>query len=352
MHKILVIEDNTEIRENICEILEMAQYQSFAAENGMAGVSMAKTVMPDLIICDIMMPELDGFGVLHMLQKDPMLQSIPFIFLTAKSERWEVRKGMEMGADDYIIKPFNGTEMLNAVESRLKKNELLRKDFQPGVNGVNMLISTAEGEHQLELLKQGRNLATYKSKQYIYMEGSFPSRLFYITEGKVKTYKRNADGKELVMNLYNSGDFLGFAALLDASKYEETAETLEETSLIEIPKSEFEHLIGSNPAVMKKFISILARNFSEKEEQLLSLAYNSLRKKVADALVVLYKKYNPDQIPNFEIDLSRENLAAIAGVATESFIRTLSDFKNDNLVAMDGRKITILNFARLEKMYN
>lgn len=352
MQKILVIEDNSEIRENISEILEMAKYKVYAAEDGKSGVSMAISYKPDLILCDIMMPVLDGYGVLHMLHKDSALQNVPFIFLTAKSERSEVRKGMEMGADDYITKPFDGTELLNAIESRLRKAMLLREEFQHNLNGVNNLISVSVGEDQLTLLKEGRSSSTYKSKQYIYSEGSFPSRLFYIVKGKVKTFKRNPDGKELIVDLHNQGDFLGYRALLDGTQYGETAETLEETTLTEIPKSEFEQLLGSNLVVMKKFIGILARNVNEKEEQLLNMAYNSLRKKVADALVTLSKKYNPDQKDSFQIDLTRENLAAIAGVATESLIRTLSDFKNENLVFMEGRKISIINFEKLEKMFN
>lgn len=352
MQKILVIEDNSEIRENISEILEMAQYKVFTAEDGKSGVSMALAQKPDLILCDIMMPVLDGYGVLHMLHKDRSMQNVPFIFLTAKSERSEVRKGMEMGADDYITKPFDGTELLNAIESRLKKAILLREEFQHNINGVNNLITASAGENQLELLKQGRSTATFKNKQYIYSEGSHPSRLFYIVKGKVKTFKRNPDGKELIIDLYSAGDFLGYGALLDTAKYGETAETLEETIVTEIPKSEFEQLMGSNAVVMKKFIGILARNISEKEEQLLNMAYNSLRKKVADSLVTLYKKYNPEKKENFQIDLTRENLASIAGVATESLIRTLSDFKNEKLVNMEGRKINILNFGKLERMFN
>ncbi len=352
MHKILVIEDNNEIRENIAEILEMAHYKVLAAEEGKTGVSMALAHQPDLVICDIMMPILDGYGVLHMLHKDRVMQNVPFIFLTAKSERREVRKGMEMGADDYITKPFDGAELLNAIESRLKKAAVLREEFQPNIAGVDNLIAVAAGENQLEILKQGRDTAIYKNKQYIYTEGSYPSRLFYIVKGKVKTFKRNPDGKELIIALHSAGDFLGYGALLDAAKYGETAETLEDTEVTEIPRSEFEQMICSNPLVMKKFIGILARNIGEKEEQLLSMAYNSLRKKVADALVASYKKYNPAGSADFHIDLTRDNLASFAGVATESLIRTLSDFKNEGLIGMDGRKISVLNLGKLERMFN
>ena len=104
--------------------------------------------------------------------------------------------------------------------------------------------------------------------------------------------------------------------------------------------------------MMRKFIGILARNIDDKEEQLLAIAYNSLRKKVADTLIVLQRKYNPKNDADFYIDLSRENLAAIAGVAKESLIRMLSELKDEKLVALEGSKIRILNYSKLEKMYN
>jgi DNA-binding response OmpR family regulator len=352
MQKILLIEDNTEIRENITEILELASYEVVAAADGKEGVALAQQHKPDLIICDIMMPVLDGYGVLHLLQRNSTLQHIPFIFLTAKSERAEIRKGMEMGADDYITKPFEGTELLGAVESRLKKAVLLRQEFQGNMNGVNELISISAGNDYLDALKEDRSTDKFRKKQLIYSEGNHPTRLYYILKGKVKCYKRNDDGKELIVNLYNEGEFLGYMALLEGRTYRESAEALEDTELAMIPRSEFEELLGSNPAVMKKFIGILAKNINEKEDQLLNIAYNSLRKKVADTLVTLYKKYNATKEDSFSIDLSRENLAAIAGVAKESLIRTLSEFKEENTISIQGSQIRILNYQKLENLFN
>ena len=119
--KVLVIEDNTDIRENVVEILQLADFTVFEADNGKIGVELALKNLPDIILCDIMMPELDGYGVLYLLGKNPETAAIPFIFLTAKAEKVDLRKGMEMGADDYLTKPFDDIELLNAIESRLKK---------------------------------------------------------------------------------------------------------------------------------------------------------------------------------------------------------------------------------------
>jgi CRP-like cAMP-binding protein len=259
---------------------------------------------------------------------------------------------MEMGADDYITKPFEGTELLSAIESRLKKAALLRKEFSGNLNGMNDLISVSAGKDYLNELKEGRSTDKFRKKQLIYSEGNHPLRLYYILKGKVKCYKRNDDGKELIVNLYNEGEFLGYMALLEGKTYRENAEALEETELAMIPRSEFEELLGSNPVVMKKFIGILASNINEKEDQLLSIAYNSLRKKVADTLVTLYKKYNPAKETLFTIDLSRENLAAIAGVAKESLIRTLSEFKDESMISIQGSQIQVLNYHKLENLFN
>ncbi len=204
----------------------------------------------------------------------------------------------------------------------------------------------------MEVLKTGRSINRYKKKQMVYAEHNQPTHLFYILKGKIKTFKRNVNGKELILHLSTAGDFLGYRALLENSTYRETAETLDDTELAMIPKTDFEELLSSNLLIMKKFIQILAQNIDTNEDQLLAIAYNSLRKKVADTLVVLYNTYNPQKSVAFQIDLSRENLASIAGVAKESLIRTLGDFKQENLISIEENRISILNFDRLEKMRN
>src|ERR1041385_9272954 len=137
MQHILLIEDNKEVRENTAEILELAGYKVDTAADGKKGVDLVNKKKPDLIICDIMMPVLDGYGVLHLLNKNPDTSHIPFIFLAAKAERSDMRKGMEMGADDYITKPFDKIELLNAVESRLKKINSLKTEYEKNLEGLS-----------------------------------------------------------------------------------------------------------------------------------------------------------------------------------------------------------------------
>ena len=165
MKKILIIEDNTEVRENTAEILELAQYDVRTAKNGKEGVEIANKEKPDLIICDIMMPVLDGYGVLHLLGKQSETATIPFIFLTAKTERADIRKGMEMGADDYLTKPFDDIELLNAIESRFRRSELIKKEFANNAAGIAQFFDSAS---QLKLISDERATELYKKKSSIY----------------------------------------------------------------------------------------------------------------------------------------------------------------------------------------
>lgn len=352
MKKILLIEDNEDIRNNTAEILELSNYKVIAAENGKIGVEKAIEYKPDLILCDIMMPVLDGYGVMHAIHKNDAIKNTPFIFLTAKSERSDFRKGMELGADDYITKPFSGTELLNAVDSRIKKIDLMKQELTPGLEGLSHLMLASQSDISMQTFTEDRNINKYKKKQVIYSEGNHPNRLYYVLKGKVKTYKTNEDGKELVTDLFSPGDFLGHIALLEGTAYKDSAEALEETELAVIPKEDFDELISQNPEIAKKFIQLLAKNISEKEDHLLGLAYNSLRKKVADALLLLQKKYQKKNDPKFVIDISRESLSTIAGTATESLIRTLSDFRNEKMVDITNGSIIIINQQKLENLVN
>lgn len=351
MKKVLVIEDNKAILDNTAEILELSHYKVFTASNGKEGVAKAIANKPDIILCDIMMPELDGYGVLYMVKKNPELEETPFIFLTAKAEQSDMRKGMSLGADDYIPKPFDATDLLNAIESRLKKSDLIKQKISQGLNGVNELITIVGGERTLHDFVEGRHIDKYKKRQRIYTEGNHPVRLYYVEKGKVKIFKSNEDGKELIIKIVNEGDFFGYNDLLQNSVYKASADALEDCEIASIPRNEFEELIHSHPEVSRKFINLLASDVTEKEEQLLRIAYNSLRRKVADALLTVRKKYESNS-EKFNISLSRENLAAVAGTATESLIRTLTDFKAEKLIDIKDGKITILNVEKLERMVN
>ena len=345
MKKILIIEDNDDLRENTSEMLNLSGYEIICAANGKAGVEKALEVYPDIILCDIMMPGIDGYAVLQILQKNELLKEVPFIFLSAKSERSDFRKGMELGADDYLTKPFSANELLTAIETRLKKSTA-----ELPVEGIQEELRLSFlGFLQGEIILQNRNTEFYNKNQSVYNEGNHAQYLFYIEKGTVKSAKRNELGKELITTIYTKGDFFGYIQLMDGSVYKERTVALEETELVLIPKSEFNTLI-KNQDVATKFMTLLATTITGKEDQLINIAYNSLREKVATALLLMYKKVFKGDEKNVYLNFSRENMASLAGTATESLTRTLSDFKQEKIIDIKDGAVQILDKNKLVSM--
>jgi CRP/FNR family cyclic AMP-dependent transcriptional regulator len=352
MKTILLIEDNADVRMVMTEVLEGANYKAVIAADGQEGIRQAIKEKPDVIVCDIMMPGMDGYEVIGQLQKNPETQGIPFIFMTALGDRNEVRKGMELGADDYITKPLlSGDELINAIEARLKKSEQLKQALEVGLDGLDNLMATATGQDPLNTLTD-KETAVYKKKQPIYLEGELPSYLYFIKVGKVKVFKTNDDGKELVTAIYTSGEFIGYTAIIEDGAYRESAEAMDECVIAKVPARHFKGLLNTNIEVVQKFVQLLASNVSEREKQLLELAYSSLRKKVSSALISIYRKFKGDGQEAGAIKINRENLANFTGTAKESVIRTLSDFKDEKLIDIREGHIVILNEEKLVGMLN
>ncbi len=349
MKTVLVIDDNPDIRENTAEILDLAGYKTFTAENGKKGVDLALKEKPDVIVCDIMMPELDGYGVLHLLRKNDETLHIPFIFLTAKTERGDFRKGMEMGADDYITKPFEDIELLNAIEVRLKKTAVLENKYAATSQGIKDFINDVKESGLMTQLTDQYEMVALAKKQTLYQEGKRPRYLYYLVKGKVKAVKTHEDGKEYITDLLSEGDFIGYPALIEDKNYDDSAIVLEEAEVLQIPKDDFMHMIYGDISIATKFIRIITQNVKDKEQRLLSLAYSSLRKRVARALVDIHGKFNTEG-ENKPIEISREDIAHYVGTATESLIRTLSDFKGEKLIEIKEGKISISNIEKLRNL--
>jgi CRP-like cAMP-binding protein/CheY-like chemotaxis protein len=349
MKSVLIIEDNKDIRENTAEILELGGYKITTAENGKKGVEQAIKEKPDIIVCDIMMPELDGYGVLHLLRKNEETQHIPFIFLTAKTDRTDFRKGMEMGADDFLTKPFEEIELLNAIEIRLKKSEVLHQKYAMSPQGIHQFLKDVKDAGLTDKLAEQYTIESYAKKQTLYQEGKRPRFLYYLVKGKVKGYKVHEDGKDYITDVFTDGDFIGYPALIEDTNYDDSAVILEDSEIMQVPREDFLQMIYGDMNVAAKFIRIITQNVKEKEERLLSLAYSSLRKRVAKSLVDLHAKYNTDGGKNV-IDISRDDIAHYVGTATESLIRTLSDFKAEKLIDMKEGKIRIADVEKLKNL--
>ena len=348
-YNILLIEDNAEMAENISSILELARYQVTHAPNGKKGVDLAQQAHPDLILCDIMMPELDGYGVLHILNKEPETASIPFIFLTAKADKSDFRAGMNLGADDYITKPFDGVDLLKVVEARLKKHELLKTNFGNNPQDVSAFFSRTRELKDFQKLSANRPARSFKRKDLIFMEGQTPNDLYFIEKGRIKTYKLNYDGKELITGIHREGEFVGFVPLLEDKVYNENAEALEESRVSIIPKSDFITLLYSSKDVARKFIKMLSNNLDEMENRLIDIAYQSVRQRVANMLLKLNENFG-QPLNDGIITIARKDLSNIVGTATESLNRTLGDLKDEGLIAITADGLKILNKPKLERL--
>lgn len=346
---VLVIEDNEDIRTNVVELLELALYKVIQAENGKIGVDYALKYIPDIILCDVMMPVLDGFGVLHILNKHKSTSGIPFIFLSARAEHSDLRKGMELGADDYLIKPFDDLELLNAIETRLKKKGSVENLNPTSSHQSKLITAKINGLNEFNKIIAAGKARDFKKNQVVYAETDHGRGIYLIISGKVKTIKLAEDGRELMTGLYSAGDYIGINAILINSVYTETATTIEESRLAMISIEEMETVLNLYPEVARKFINLLSRDNQEKEELLLQLAYHSVRKKMAETIIKLHTQTS-NQKGFFTI--SRENLAAMACIAMETVSRTLSDFKQEKLIAREGNVITVLNLEGLSKMKN
>jgi len=160
MKRILVIEDEPEMRRNITTLLRFKEYEPIAAENGRVGIEIARREQPDLILCDVMMPEMDGYGVLRSLQADAKLALIPFIFLTAKGEKDDLRSGMNLGADDYLTKPVGIDDLVLAIEARLNRTaQQAKREFKPDFTSTQPLLRfglTPRASEALLWLAQGK----------------------------------------------------------------------------------------------------------------------------------------------------------------------------------------------------
>ncbi len=336
----LIIEDNDDIRDGIVEMLDLANYETLAAKNGKIGVELAIKHIPDIILCDIMMPELDGYGVLYLLQKNLQTAAIPFIFMTAKAERCDMRKGMEMGADDYLTKPFDDVELFNAIESRLKKKNKPQGFKSTGGNKDALFT---------ELKAKGKT-RLFSNKQIIYVENDQPDYLYYLKKGWVKIYKRAKDGRELSSSLYHNDDFFGYESLCNNTSYTDNAAAIVDSELILISKADFLKYLLNHQEIANAFIGLLSNSVQQKNEQMLRLAYFSVRKRVAEALIKVAGKFGNGKSDTCTLKISRDDLASLVGTASETVSRMLANFKEENLIEKKGNAIRIVSIDKLKNI--
>lgn len=350
MKTILIIEDDTVLRETTAEILELENYKVVTAANGKRGAELAKILMPDLVVCDIMMPELDGYDVLKILSEDEKTKRIPFIFMSAKTEIKDVRKGMDLGADDYLTKPVNDELLISAIESRLAKSALLQEE--------ETNIETSNESSEFKNIENIDDLKNYfcdfgiskvlKKGEVVYREGEFCNNVFLVYKGSVKSSKIDEFGKELIINVYKDDDLFGFSSIIENAHYFETTTAMEKVELMYVTKNTMQKIIENNYKLSLEIFQLINDNLIEVKEQLLQMAYGSMRRKTASTILKFAQKMT--RKPSDSINISRRDLAGVAGIATESLIRTLTDLKKEGIIEIEGRNIRIVDLNALESI--
>lgn len=350
MKRILLIEDDTILRENTAELLRLSNYEVMAFSNGKSAINYALSHPPDIIICDIIMPELDGYEVLKTLAKNNKTKHIPFIFLSAKTERKDVRKGMNMGADDYITKPFTEDELISAIESRLAKMSIL-KDLRV----YQSKKPTESNEDEIKTLNDLKNFFYDNGKVFkflkdeiIFNAGDHSNYIYLIKKGAVKCFEIDEQGKELVTALYKEDDLFGYTSFTKYIPHKEIATAFENVELIGISINEFREILDNNHKITLELIQLLSNDLLGIKEQLLEMAYGSVTKKTATTILKFAEKIN--RKPEDTIKISRNDLASVAGIATETLIRTLTTFKKQGIIKSDGRNIKVLDIEKLKSI--
>ncbi|AXP82270.1 Alkaline phosphatase synthesis transcriptional regulatory protein PhoP [Mariniflexile rhizosphaerae] len=346
--KVLLIEDDVSLRGNTAEILELSGYEVIMASNGKVGVEKAIQQHPDIIVCDIMMPELDGYGVLELLSKNESTKFIPFIFLSAKTDRKDVRLGMNLGADDYITKPFNEEDLITAIESRLAKGAILKENKD--------ILEKVENNDEIRTLNDLKNFFDdngeafqFQAGEAIYKEGQNSNHIFLVIKGVVKCHKLDEQGKELTTALYKEDDLFGYTSFIQNIPYQEAATAIKNTELVGISKDQLKNILDNNHKVTLELIQLLTNDLIDVKDQLLQMAYSSVNRKTATAILKFAEKMN--RKPEDPIKISRSDLASVAGIATETFIRAMTNFKKEGLIEIEGRNIKILDIKKLQDIY-
>ncbi|MEO0733694.1 MAG: response regulator [Bacteroidota bacterium] len=340
--RILVIEDNEDVRENLAEILTLYGFEVAEAANGLLGVKAALDHPPALILCDVMMPELDGFGVLNLLMENERIAGIPFVFLTAKTEREDVRRGMNLGADDYLTKPFYKDELLRVVKARLKK-AAVRK---PPATDAAQLVDIKIGHNLLLQALGPERDRTYARGEQVVREGDHAHGIYYLREGQVLLGRAHEYGRDYILAELGPEETFGISSVLEQEPLPYTARVVSEQARVAfLPKHDFLALVNRERSVAEALMHLLAGRLLRRSDQLVHQAYDSVRRRTALVLCDLYEKYD-----GAAIQLSREELAQMVGATKESVIRALSDFKRERLLETEGRSIHLLAVKELRAL--
>ncbi len=348
--RILIIEEDAQTRYKIDEIFSLAKYEVITASSGREGVELCRMHTIDLILCGADMKEMDGFGVLGLLNKFVETAGIPFMFLIGQNQHAHIRRAMEMGAEGFLLVPFNDAELLNTVQIRLRKKKSQHELFKKDLFELQQFTYRPDDLYELHHVIKALPARQIKKKHVVYYEREWPKGIYMVVSGKIKTFVKDEQGRELITGIFLPNDYFGLQAVLnDVNR--ETAEAMEASEIIFMPSSMVDELLMKYPKIARQFMHILVQYIHNRDTQLIQLGYYSVRKRVAEIIVKLSNRINSDQEMG-RLTISRSDLAAVAGIASETLSRVLSDLKAQGIINKDDNEIVILKSEALMYMKN
>ncbi|HET6767324.1 MAG TPA: Crp/Fnr family transcriptional regulator [Chitinophagaceae bacterium] len=215
-------------------------------------------------------------------------------------------------------------------------------------------ILTELPSDDFELLTANKTEQFYRKGETIFREGGYPSGIFYITEGKVKKYKLDKDGREQIIYVANTGELLGYHAILSEDRYPDSSAALEESKIAFIPKEDFLETLLQSEVLSRRLLKTLSHEFAVLANSLTMFAQKSVRERLALQLIVIREKYKVNFTAGMpvEINMSRDDLASLVGTARENVVRMLSEFKEEGILETKGRKIIVHDVNKLISITN
>lgn len=338
---ILVIDDMGDVRENVAELLELSGHHVIQAQDGFEGIRLAKQHLPELILCDIMMPGLDGYGVAEILSRQEETKHIPLIYLTAKADPTDFKKGLQKGAVDYITKPFESDELIDSVEMRIRQATSKRQataDHVDWDNWVDFLKSDAalSGEEALKSF-------TVPSGTTLFEQDDQALHLYFIKSGSLRWEYMDASGRQLGFRLSRAGEFAGWAAGFEAGAYPHSAVVQSDATVVELPMKAVKEMLLKTPSMALVWGQQQHESAMVLLGDMMGLLNGSARENVARVLL----RFAEWDGREWAVLVSREILAKSIGVAYETIIRTVSQFKAEGWVASRGRKLVLTDRNQL-----
>lgn len=321
----------------------MAGYEVQVAGLAKEGVHTAREFLPDLVLCDIQLPDMDGYGVLQSLRNTEGLFNVIFILMTGVRQNQDFRRGMDYGADDFLIKPFSGSELLSAVNSRFVRNQRNGYEWikKSETEAVSSWLSELPARYPITHFK--KNAQLYHVDQKI-------NFLFYLQDGLVRTSRTDSSGKELTTSIFSKGKFIGLADWFGGLSFREDAHSMSDLLIMAIPVSDLRSELGNSVDILSVLSSQLASEVSARNQILLNMAYQDLRGKVAYAFLRLNEVSQTEEVPFPPLPITRVILATIAGIAKESAVRTVLDLIDEELLEETDDGFRIVNKIGLEKL--